>query len=155
MIETPLNLVIRDALSRMSSQLESRPLTIENTIPDSLIVLADPDQTRRVLTNLISNSLKFTAPGGRITFAAEANESTATIRMSDTGIGIPPSERKRIFERFFQVDSARSGNSSGSGLGLAIAKHIIEAQGGTIRAEAGELQGTTIVFTLSVAGAQS
>ncbi len=155
MIETPINLVIREALSRMSSQLESRPLTVENTIPDSLVVLTDPDQTRRVLTNLISNALKFTPPGGRITFAAEANESTATIRISDTGIGIPPSERKRVFERFFQVDSARSGNSSGSGLGLAIAKHIIEAQGGTIRAEAGQPQGTAIVFTLSVAGAQS
>lgn len=152
MIEIPLNSVIQDALGRMSSQLEQKGLRIVNTLPPEVIVLVDPDQTRRVLTNLISNAVKFTPSGGTITFSAAFDDpAQITIRVSDTGIGIPPSERERIFERFYQVDSARSGNTHGSGLGLAIAKHIIGAQGGKIWAEAALPQGTCIAFTLPLA----
>lgn len=150
MIEIPFNQIVQDALGRMSSQLEQKGLKIVNEIPDTLLVLADPDQTRRVLTNLISNAIKFTSSGGKITMTASPGDSFATIRVSDTGIGIPPQERERVFERFYQVDSARSGNTHGSGLGLAIAKHIIGAQGGKIWAEAAFPQGTCIAFTLSL-----
>jgi two-component system phosphate regulon sensor histidine kinase PhoR len=153
LIETPFNAIVQDAVTRMSSQLEQRKLDVVNNIPESLVVLADPDQTRRVLTNLLSNSLKFTPVGGRITFQVDqedVSEQLVTVRVTDTGVGIPPSERTRIFERFYQVDGARSGDHHGSGLGLAIAKHIIEAQGGQIWAEAGFPQGACIAFTLTL-----
>jgi two-component system, OmpR family, phosphate regulon sensor histidine kinase PhoR len=156
MIETPFNTIAQDALGRMSSQLEQKALKAINEIPDSIIVLADPDQTRRVLTNLISNAIKFTPGGGRITLSAVPNErgdGQVTIRVADTGVGIPPNERGRVFERFYQVDSARSGESHGSGLGLAIAKHIIGAQGGTIWAEAAYPNGACIAFTLPLVSA--
>jgi two-component system phosphate regulon sensor histidine kinase PhoR len=147
MVETPFATILRDALNRMSSQIEQKRLSISNQIPDDLLVLADPDQTRRVLTNVISNSAKFTPANGTISFTATPDETMVTIRVADTGIGIPPTERIRIFERFYQVDSSRTG-SGGSGLGLAIAKHIIEAQGGKIWAEPSLPQGTTICFTI-------
>jgi two-component system phosphate regulon sensor histidine kinase PhoR len=152
MIEIPLNSVVQDALGRMSSQLEQKGLRIVNELPPDVIVLVDPDQTRRVITNLLSNAIKFTPSGGIITFSAAFTEpSQITIRVCDTGVGIPPNERERIFERFYQVDSARSGNAHGSGLGLAIAKHIIGAQGGKIWAEAAFPQGACIAFTLPLA----
>lgn len=150
MINTPFNIIAHDAIGRMTAQLEQRKMEIVNEIPEDVVVLADPDQTRRVLTNLISNAIKFSPSGGKITFNAERTDSMVTIRVSDTGPGIPPGERNRVFERFYQVDMARTGGTQGggSGLGLSIAKHIIEAQGGKIWAEAAVPHGTSICFTL-------
>jgi two-component system phosphate regulon sensor histidine kinase PhoR len=148
----PINFadILREALAVMGTQIEQKSLGIVNNIPDELRVLADPDQTRRVLTNLIHNAVKFTPSGGQIQFAATSDAHTATIAIQDTGPGIPPQDRTRIFERFYQVDTSRSGQA-GSGLGLSIAKHIIEAQGGKIWAEAGVPGGARIVFTLPLA----
>ncbi len=77
----------------------------------------------------------------------------ATIAIADSGPGIPPQDRTRVFERFYQVDASRSeqAGGGGSGLGLSIAKHIVEAQGGKIWAEAGILGGARIVFTVPLA----
>src|SRR5262249_34316743 len=133
-------------------------LEFVSQIPSDLLVLADPEQTRRVVTNLLHNSVKFTPSGGKIIFEASENSQMATIRARDTGIGIPPQERTRIFERFYQVDTARTaktgGHGSGSGLGLSIAKHIIEAQGGRIWAEGAPSDGpggACIMFTIPLA----
>ena len=149
MIETPLNTIAHDAIDRMITQVEKKKLELLNTITDDVCVLADPDQTRRVLTNLISNAVKFTPSGGKITLSARTAADMVTVRVADSGPGIPPNERVRIFERFYQIDSARSGGPhNGSGLGLSIAKHIIEAQGGEIWAEGAEPHGACICFTL-------
>ncbi len=150
MVEIPFNTIAHNAIERMTAQIEKKKIALTNTIPEEVRVLADPDQTRRVLTNLISNSVKFTPSGGNITFSALASESMITIRVADNGAGIPLQERTRIFERFYQVDSARSSGpqGGGSGLGLSIAKHIVEAHGGQIWAEAAEPHGTCICFTL-------
>lgn len=155
MVQTPFNAIARDAISRMTAQLDQRKMEVINEIPDNLRVLADPDQTRRVLTNLISNAVKFSPSGSKIKFDAEPTGSMVTIRVSDTGPGIPPNERTRVFERFYQVDSSRTGGpqGGGSGLGLSIAKHIIEAQGGKIWADAAVPHGTCINFTLPQAEA--
>ena len=72
------------------------------------------------------------------------------MRVADTGIGIPPQEIDRIFERFYKIDQARSRKKSGTGLGLSIAKHVIEAHGGRIWAESDGMSGTTFYFTLPV-----
>ncbi len=157
MIELPFNSIARDATDRLAAQLEKRKLTLRNMIEDDIRVLADPDQTRRVLMNVIGNALKFTPSGGTITVSANSKGGMVTIRIADDGPGIPPGERTRVFERFYQVDSARTSGpqGGGSGLGLSIGKHIIEAQGGHIWAEGVEPHGTCICFTLPLATAEA
>jgi two-component system, OmpR family, phosphate regulon sensor histidine kinase PhoR len=153
MVEVDFNDIVNNALEVMATQIEQKKLALVNELPVNLRVLADPEQTRRVITNLVHNSLKFTPSGGQIKFSATVDDTLATIRVKDTGPGIPPQERSRIFERFYQVDSSRSSqkNSTGSGLGLSIAKHIIEAQGGKIWAEPGVPGGACICFTIPLA----
>ena len=154
LVETPLNAIVQDAIGRTTTQIEKKKLHVANTIADELRVLADPDQTRRVLTNLISNAVKFTPSGGTITFSAALKDEQVTVQVADTGIGIPAHERTRIFERFYQIDSARSGGHGSSGLGLSIAKHIVEAQGGKIWVEGVEPQGARLCFTLTAVEGQ-
>ena len=80
--------------------------------------------------------------------AIAERDGLVTVRVSDTGTGIPAHERKRVFERFYQIDSARTNVQGGTGLGLSIAKHIVEAQGGTIWVEGVDPQGACLCFTL-------
>jgi two-component system phosphate regulon sensor histidine kinase PhoR len=106
-----------------------------------------------VLKNLVENSLKFTPPGGSVTVsmrAAEVDRGPALqLSVADTGIGIPPEHRDRVFERFYQVDPARSGTAGrGTGLGLAIVKHAVAALGGTVRLESTVGAGTTVTCIL-------
>lgn len=113
-------------------------------------VYADPDRLMQVLTNLVGNAVKFTAPGGRITVEARHDEALGMVEVTvrDTGIGIPKSELPHIFERFYQVDRRESREYSGTGLGLAIAKELVELQGGTIAVESEAEGGSTFRFTL-------
>ncbi len=146
--------VVNSAIEIMATQIEQKKLDLAVEMAPGLRVLIDPDQTRRVLTNLIHNSIKFTPSGGHIRVEATCDAQMVTVRVRDTGSGIPPQDRTRVFERFYQVDASRSGSTkknSGSGLGLAIAKHIVEAQGGSIWAEANIPTGACIVFTLPLA----
>lgn len=96
---------------------------------------ADPDRLTQVLRNLIRNAVAHTRPGDRVVIAARAHDHWLELSVSDSGPGIPPGEREKIFERFHRVDSGRSRDRGGSGLGLAIARAIIEAHGGSIRVE--------------------
>ncbi|HVO41491.1 MAG TPA: PAS domain-containing sensor histidine kinase [Aggregatilineales bacterium] len=145
--------IVALALSVMSTQLDEKHLTVTNEIPGSLRVLADPEATKRVLTNIIHNAVKFTPNGGTIQLSATCDPQMVTICVRDTGPGIPPQDRARIFERFYQVDNSRTGQSTGggSGLGLSIARHIVEAQGGRIWAEAAIPQGACLCFTMALA----
>src|SRR5260221_7642148 len=118
MVPVSLGEILHDAFNVMATQIEPKKLEVVNEVPDNLRVLADPEQTRRVITNVIHNSLKFTPPGGQIRFSATCADHMATIRIQDTGPGIPPQDRTRIFERFYQVDTARTGGQGGSGSGL-------------------------------------
>jgi|GEM_PF-202321 len=98
-------------------------------------IIADPDRLAQVFTNLIDNALKYSPPGGLVSVSVRPVEKWAEVQVSDTGLGIPPAELGRIFERFYQTDKARSGgNTRGLGLGLTIAREIIQAHGGVISA---------------------
>jgi two-component system phosphate regulon sensor histidine kinase PhoR len=108
-----------------------------------------------ILRNLVENSIKFTPPGGRVSVRiqpvdSEADGARAAVLMevADTGIGIPPQHLERVFERFYQVDAARSGSAGrGTGLGLAIVKHAVHALGGTVDLDSTEGRGTTVRCT--------
>jgi two-component system phosphate regulon sensor histidine kinase PhoR len=103
-----------------------------------------------VIKNLVENSIKFTPVGGAVTMSVASGAGPdAVISVSDTGIGIPPEHLDRVFERFYQVDAARSGSAGrGTGLGLAIVKHAVAALGGTVRIESAVGKGTTVTCVL-------
>ncbi len=114
----------------------------------SPICFGEPDAIEQVITNIISNSIKYTPGGGKIDIGCYGDFSKAYITVRDNGIGIPASDLPRIFERFYRVDKARSRQSGGTGLGLAIAKEIILRHGGTIEIESPNQRGTIVKITL-------
>jgi len=109
-------------------------------------VRADMARIHHVFDNLLSNALKYTPPGGKITLSAKADEERVQFSVSDTGRGIPSQYLPRIFEQFFRAPD--QGKETGAGLGLAIVKEIVEAHGGTVGVESTEGKGTTFTFTL-------
>jgi signal transduction histidine kinase/ActR/RegA family two-component response regulator len=116
---------------------------------DRLPVLADPARLQQVIGNLLSNALKFTASGGRVSVSVRRSAETMEIVVTDTGRGIPGEFLPFVFDRFRQGDSTTTRAHGGLGLGLSIARHLVVLHGGTIRAEsAGEQQGATFTIVL-------
>ncbi len=112
-------------------------------------VMADPDRVVQVLTNLLSNALRHTPGGGRVTVNIEAGGEEATFEVSDTGEGVPPEHLPHLFERFYRVGKSPSHQEGGSGVGLTISKALVEAMGGRMRAESrGPGEGAAFSFTL-------
>lgn len=111
-------------------------------------VYADRDAIEQVVMNIISNSIKYTPDGGIIKVYVGSIESNAYIKVIDNGMGIPEKDLKRIFERFYRVDKARSRQMGGTGLGLAIVKEIIDGNDGTIEIKSRVSQGTEVIITL-------
>ncbi|MEK3857514.1 cell wall metabolism sensor histidine kinase WalK [Cytobacillus sp. FSL H8-0458] len=124
-------------------------VTFERRLPDhSAFVEIDEDKLTQVLDNIISNALKYSPEGGKVTFSIEEKDEFIIISVSDQGVGIPKENIEQIFERFYRVDKARTRKLGGTGLGLAIAKEMVEAHGGKIWAASTEGKGTTISFSL-------
>ena len=117
--------------------------------PDDMpAVQGDEERLRQVLSNLISNAIKYSPAGGQITVSGRVDGERVYVAVTDQGIGIPASERDRIFDRFYRVESALSRRTQGAGLGLYLVKSVIEAHGGYIWVESNQGQGSTFVFAL-------
>jgi signal transduction histidine kinase len=143
--------LLADVRDAFACQADEAGVLLTVATPGSLPpLLVDPQRLGQVLGNLVSNALRHTPPGGRVTLGAAVDPAPpAQVRLwvADTGEGIPAEDLPRIFDRFWRGDPARSHEAgAGSGLGLAIAKSLIEAQGGRIWAESSGVpgQGTTI-----------
>jgi len=122
---------------------EKQGVTLESHTQAMPHIAGDGDRLAQVLTNLVSNALKFTPEGGKVQVVAQFKNQGVSVIVRDTGVGIPKEDLPRVFERFYQVDKAR-GPSRGTGLGLAITQEIIEAHGGTITVHSeGHNRGTT------------
>jgi len=119
----------------------------ETSIQGHVVAHADDALVRQLAMNLLENAIKHTPEGGRVRLSLRAVGGCAEIVVSDTGAGIPPSERERIFERFVRLDAARS-NADGAGLGLPIARWIAESHQGTITLEESGPSGSTFVARL-------
>lgn len=119
-----------------------------NFAKKAIFIQIDKDKITQVLDNIISNAIKYSPEGGKITFHVKENQNSIQVSISDEGVGIPKDKVKKIFERFYRVDKARSRSLGGTGLGLAIAKEMILLHGGNIWATSEEGKGTTIYFTL-------
>jgi signal transduction histidine kinase len=145
--------IVDAAVSHVESQFTEKGLTLTVTeLPSLPRVLADADRAVQVLSNLLTNALRYTPTPGRVEVAAMQQGAYVAFRVSDTGIGIASDALPRVFERFYRADKSRSRALGGSGIGLTIAKALVEAMGGRIMAEsAGPDQGSTFTFTLPVA----
>jgi len=109
---------------------------------------ADRERIEQVVVNIVSNAIKYTPNGGKITLEGFRDGSNVVFRVTDTGTGIPKEDLPRIFERFYRVDKARSREKGGTGLGLAIASEIIRLHNGTINLDSTVDVGTTVTITL-------
>jgi signal transduction histidine kinase len=151
----PLLESVATALGPMARR-ERQVTVVVRPGPADLWALADPNRLTQVLTNLVRNGITHTPQGGAVAVqAGEGGPDHVEITVSDTGVGIPPEELPRIFERFYRSDASRTRDSGGFGLGLAIAKDLVEAMGGTIGVTSDEGLGTTFRVTLRRAAAGS
>ena len=117
--------------------------------PDDFpMVLADEERIREVLSNLLSNAVKYSPDGGTVRVGGWAGDANVTVYVADQGIGIPPAEQDRLFQRFYRVNSGLRRKTQGAGLGLFLCKAIVEAHGGRIWVRSEEGKGTTFFFTL-------
>jgi two-component system phosphate regulon sensor histidine kinase PhoR len=123
--------LVEDIVNSLSVGAAEKKVTLQNLIAKDAEVSADPHRLMQMLTNLIDNAIKFNREGGTVTIDHEQSD-VDTIRVRDTGEGIPTQHLDRLFERFYRVDRARSRNLGGTGLGLAIVKHLARAHGGDV-----------------------
>jgi len=139
---------VKSAVARLAPGLAPGGLVLAADVPEDLpAVRADPDRLDQVLTNLLTNAVRYTPAPGTVTIAARRQGAAVAFSVCDTGIGIAPEDLPNIFERFFRADRSRSRSSGGSGVGLTIAKALAEAMGGTLSAASGG-PGKGSTFTL-------
>lgn len=138
--------IVRDACELFQTIAEDRKITLAADLPEHCRIRGDRQKLQRVVANLLDNALKYTPVGGQVT--ARILDEGAQIRLSieDTGVGISPEEKTRIFERFYRCDPSRS--EQGNGLGLSLALAFARAQGGSISVQSAPGEGST--FTLAI-----
>jgi len=151
--EADLVALIREAARIVGAHAEAKSIALDVQTPPEAETIAARSRIRQALVNLLDNAVKYTPDGGRVTlwaaFSAGAQgPETLTIRITDTGIGIPARDLPHVFDKFFRVKSDATQATTGTGLGLAITKSIVEAHGGRIRVESVEGAGTTFVVEL-------
>ncbi len=141
-----------DCVDDISLDLESRGISLAyyNHVPEDTIIIADPEQLKRVINNIVGNSVKYMESGrrGHIGIFIKDEPEFVQIEIQDNGKGIAKKELPHIFERCYRTDASRNSSKGGSGLGLSIAKKIIEEHGGKIWANSVEGEGTTMSFVL-------
>jgi two-component system sensor histidine kinase BarA len=169
--------VLGEVVSTLTPAARKKDVKLELDIPTGLADLrGDPERLRQVFLNLVENAIKFTPAAGCITLRARMVEdrplagedededdglsllaptrASVQVCVADTGIGIPPRERDKVFDAFYQVDSSSTREYGGTGLGLSIVKRLVEGHGGTIHIENNEPVGTIFVVTLPPAAAK-
>jgi signal transduction histidine kinase len=147
---TPVQGLLDQAVKAYRPHASKKDINLHlETHPDLPEVNIDPDRMAQVLSNILTNALRYTPEGGDITISTKETVGAVEIRIHDSGPGIEPEELPNIFDRFYRTDKSRQRDSGGSGLGLAIAKSIVEEHGGRIWAESEPGEGTTIVIALS------
>lgn len=143
--------LVRSSIEKVELSAKEKGQILECfSIGDKPRVFADRDRIEQVLLNVLTNAIKYTPEGGKITVYVGRMYSDAYVKVVDSGIGIPEEDIKRVFERFYRVDKARSREMGGTGLGLSIAKEIIEAHKGSISIASQLGKGTEVTVRLPV-----
>jgi signal transduction histidine kinase len=147
--------VAAQVMERSRPKAARQRVTLETDIPlDLPLVSADEEKLTWLLLQLVDNGIKFTAPGGRVLIAVEANELRVTIHVRDTGIGIPQNRLEDIFEPFRQLDGSSTRRAGGTGLGLALVRRIIDAHGASIAVSSHVGSGSTFSMAFARFGAK-
>ena len=117
--------------------------------PDGPVrVLGDQESMIQVIDNLLDNAIKYTPESGSVSIVLRKEHTHGVLEVRDTGIGIPPEEQARIFERFYRVDKARSRELGGTGLGLSIVKHLVQAMHGEVHVQSEPERGSSFSVRL-------
>jgi PAS domain S-box-containing protein len=148
---TDINNLVREVIISVQPLIDEKSINLENLVTAPLPkVMVDEDRIKQVLVNLISNSIKFTPPEGHIWVRSEERAKDIVLSVQDDGIGIDPSNFKKIFTKFQSIDVPASirGQAKGTNLGLSICKNIVEAHGGKIWVESQLQKGSTFYFSL-------
>jgi signal transduction histidine kinase len=146
--QVQLGALVDEAVAAMRLEARVKRVHVRSELHDrALVAQADPEKIQRVLFNLIRNAIRHTPADGSVTVRAEACVSGVEIEVADTGDGICPEERERVFDPFFRGGPQAARDSEGAGLGLAISRAIVENHGGRIWLPVSE-QGTRIRFSL-------
>ncbi|MBA2732789.1 MAG: ATP-binding protein [Acidobacteria bacterium] len=142
-----LHSLVNDVLTALASHADERRVKLSNEVPSNVVVFADGHRLEQMVTNLVHNAIKFNRENGSVRIRHERRARDRII-VTDTGDGISPEHSKRIFERFYRVDRARSREMGGTGLGLAIVKHLALAHNGEVSVESTLGEGSTFIIEL-------
>jgi signal transduction histidine kinase len=146
--------LVRDAIEPFFIEARDKGVNLLNEVPGDLPeVMVDSQRIRHVFSNLLSNALRFTAPGGSVNVSAIPEDNFVRFSVQDTGVGIPHEHLNHIFEQFYRVPG--QDDKSGIGLGLAIVREIIHAHGGEVGVESAPGKGSNFRFTLPQAKMQA
>ncbi len=146
---------IDGAVDTFRAVLSQTDRSIDVHVPENLPqVVADPDRVGQVLINLISNAIKYSPGGGKVSITAGETGDFVTVSVSDQGLGISREDQKRLFTKFYRVDTAMTREIGGTGLGLSISKTIVELLGGEIGCKSRPGKGSTFWFSLPLADAE-
>jgi two-component system sensor histidine kinase SenX3 len=140
--------VIAQAVDANKVAAESHRITLVAQADPSSVVWGDEAMLVTAVHNLIANAIQYSPDGTRVGIGVTHRDGAVEIAVTDQGVGIPESERDRVFERFFRVDSARSRQTGGTGLGLAIVKHVVQNHGGDVRVWSQQGRGSTFTIRL-------
>src|SRR6516165_8495241 len=133
----------------MEQKRQSLRLELPKDLPQ---VMADRDRVAEIVTNLLSNAHKYTLEGGSVTVQAQVAGGEVQVEVSDTGVGMTPDERDKLFTKFFRAQNPATQDVSGTGLGLNIVKSLVDKQGGRIWVTSEPTKGSTFAFTIPTVG---
>ena len=151
MAPVSVDAVIEDAVARNLVTAENRDIELTVGEPSGIRVMADKSMLTVAVANLISNAINYSPNGQPVSVTQKVvREKVVLIRVTDRGIGIEPDDQKRVFERFYRVDKARSRSTGGTGLGLAIVKHVVANHGGSIKLWSRPGTGSTFTIELPI-----
>jgi two-component system, OmpR family, sensor histidine kinase SenX3 len=148
LVPVAIGTVVAEAVDRTRAAAAAKDIQLAVAAQPGLVVGGVEAQLATALTNLLANAVAYSPPGTTIAVGARARSGFAEIAVTDSGIGIPRSDRSRVFERFYRVDQSRASATGGTGLGLAIVKHVASNHGGSVTVWSEEGLGST--FTLRI-----
>jgi len=147
--------VLKDVLELMEARIDDQDLEVTvDADATGAVVLAQKDHIRQLWTNLISNAVKYTPPGGRVSVSVRCEQDRVHCSVKDTGIGIRPEELSHIFEDFYRTEEAKAMSRQGTGLGLSIVRAIAERYGGSVDVQSEVGKGSTFSFVLPLCQAE-
>jgi signal transduction histidine kinase len=146
--EVDLPAVLMDTVQGLGEEAARVQMQLSYELPRSMWV--DANRLDQVLRNLLHNALKFSLPGAPVVLSAAVDATILVVSVADEGVGVPPEERTRIFERFHQAESANTRKAEGAGLGLYITRRLVEAMDGTIEVASALGEGSTFTVRLPV-----